>query len=103
VNSSPQDGRTTFMDALRASPQAIRWAVLGAASVGTVGAMVGLMVGLHVSLWTAPVAMIELGLPATIVGGVVGFVLGSLAAGVRRISRSRLRPQKTRQPERSPS
>ena len=103
MNASPQDSRATFMASLRTLPQPVRWAVLGAVSVGTGGAIVGLMVGLHAYVWTAPVAMVELGLPATIVGGVVGFAFGSVVAAADRISRSRLRPQKTRQPERSPS
>jgi hypothetical protein len=50
---------------------------------GTLGAVVGLFVGVHVFPPTAPVAAIELGLPAAAVGGIVGMAL-DLAGVVRR-------------------
>ena len=56
-----------------------------------VGAIAALVVGLHVYAPTAPFAMVELGLPATIVGGVVGFLVGSILSTGRWISRHGLR------------
>jgi hypothetical protein len=61
-----------------------RWVTGGATCAGVIGAVVGLVVGLIVYPPTAWFAVIELGLPATIVGGVVGLV-GGLAG--RRIGR----------------
>ena len=65
-----------------------RWAVVGAASVGMIGAIVGLIVGLIVYAPTAPFAVVELGLPATIVGGIVGLIAGVIVIAGRRIKRS---------------
>jgi hypothetical protein len=65
-------------------PQPVRWAVVGVASVGVVGAISGLISGLYVYAPTAPFAMLELGLPAAMVGGVVGPLVGSLLAVIRR-------------------
>ena len=52
-----------LLASLRTKSQPVRWAVLGAASAGTVGAVVGLIVGLYVFAPTALFAMVELGLP----------------------------------------
>lgn len=79
----------------------VHWAIVGAASAGTVGAVVGLIVGLFVHPPTALFAMFELGLPAGIVGGVVGLLVGSILALSRRISRNRLSAQRPRDSERS--
>ena len=57
---------------LRSLSQVARWGTVGAASVGGLGAIIGLIVGLHVYAPTAPFAVVELGLPAAIVGGVYG-------------------------------
>jgi hypothetical protein len=73
---------------LRTLPQVMRWVVVGAASLGSAGAIVGLVVGLHVYAPTAPFAIVELGLPATLVGGLVGLVTGSMVALGRRIKRA---------------
>jgi hypothetical protein len=90
-----------LLGSLRTKSQPVRWAVLGAASAGTVGAVVGLIVGLYVFAPTALFAMVELGLPAGILGGVVGFLIGSVLAAGRRISRNRPRVQRAREAERS--
>jgi len=84
VTATPQ-GR--FMGSLPASPPA-RWAILGAGLAGIFGAIVGLIVGLFVYVPTAVFAMVELGLPATILGGSGGLLLGSVVAVSRRISRN---------------
>jgi hypothetical protein len=41
-----------------------------------VGGIVGLIVGLFTYPPTAPVAMLEVGLPATLAGGVLGTIAG---------------------------
>jgi hypothetical protein len=53
-----------------------------------IGAIVGLVRGLIVYAPTAPFAVVELGLPAAIVGGVVGFIAGVIVIAGRRIKRS---------------
>jgi len=68
--------------------EALEWAIVGAASVGVIGAIAGLVIGLRVYAPTAPFAVVELGLPATIVGGVVGLVAGVIATACRRIKRN---------------
>jgi len=68
-------------------PLPARWAIVGA-SVGVIGAIAGLVIGLYVYAPTAPFAVIELGLPATIVGGVVGLAAGVIATVRRRIKRN---------------
>jgi len=67
------------------SPLPIRWAMVGASALGIVGAVVGLIIGLCVYAPTAVFAVVEVGLPATIVGGMVGFVVGSVLLAARRI------------------
>jgi hypothetical protein len=47
------------------------------------GAVAGLVVGLFAYAPTAPFAAVELGLPATIVGGVVGLAAGAVVAVAR--------------------
>lgn len=65
-----------------------RCAEVGAISAGVIGGIVGLIVGLHVNPPTAWFATLELGVPASIAGGLAGGVVAlSLTAG-RRIKRS---------------
>ena len=71
---------------LRGLSQPARWGTVGVASVVVIGAIVGLVVGLHVHAPTAPFA--ELGLPAAIVGGVVGLVAGVISAAGRRVEQN---------------
>jgi len=102
VNRSPQHERlTTLIASVDTLPQPGRFTVLGAASGGMVGAIIGLIVGLYAFPPTALFAMVELGLPATIAGGIVGFVIGSILETVRRISRSWQRVQRPHQSGRS--
>ena len=49
-----------------------RWTLAGVCIAGSLGGIIGLLIGLHVYAPTAPVAMIELGLPAAVLGGIVG-------------------------------
>jgi hypothetical protein len=54
-----------------------------------IGAAVGLAIGLIVYAPTAPFAVLELGLPAAIVGGVIGLSTGVIVLAGRRIKQSR--------------
>lgn len=73
--------------ALAALPLLPRAVVIGATSVGVVGGTIGLIVGLRTYAPTAPFAVVELGLPATIAGAVAGLAIGSMILAVRRIAR----------------
>jgi len=55
-------------------------------SAGVAGGITGLTVGLYTYAPTAPFAVIELGLPATLVGAVIGLVIGSIILAIRRIA-----------------
>ncbi|MGD0288025.1 MAG: hypothetical protein ABSC31_16910 [Acidimicrobiales bacterium] len=79
----------TIVARLGGLPLPGRWAVIGAASVGMIGAAVGLVIGLIVYAPTAPFAVLELGLPAAIVGGVIGLSTGVIVVAGRRIKQSR--------------
>jgi hypothetical protein len=68
-------------------PRSARWAIVGAASAGLIGAVIGLIVGLFAYAPTAWFALFELGVPAAIVGGVVGLLAGLIVTGGRRIKR----------------
>lgn len=74
---------------LRGLPLPGRWAVIGAASVGMIGAVVGLVIGLIVYAPTALFAVLEHGLPAAIVGGLIGLSTGVIVMAGRRIKQSR--------------
>jgi hypothetical protein len=64
-----------------------RWVTGGVICAGVIGAVVGLVVGLIVYPPTAWFAVIELGLPASIAGGVLGLVGGLAVLAGRRIGR----------------
>jgi hypothetical protein len=64
-------------------PLILRWAAVGALSVGGVGAVAGLVVGLLVHPATAWFAVFELGIPASVLGGLVGLISGSVAYVIR--------------------
>jgi fructose-specific phosphotransferase system IIC component len=70
---------------LHGSQLPARWALAGATAVGVIGAVVGLIIGLRVYAPTAPFAVFELGLPAAILGGLVGLVAGAIVTASRRI------------------
>ena len=74
---------------LRGLPLPGRWALIGAASLGVIGAVVGLVVGLIVYAPTAPFAVFEIGLPAAIAGGVIGTGAGVIVIASRRVKQSR--------------
>ncbi len=70
---------------LRRMPPPARWAAIGAGSLGAVGSVVGLVVGLRTYALTAWFAMFELGVPAALLGGLVGFGAGAVAIALRRL------------------
>ncbi|MGH3498769.1 MAG: hypothetical protein ACRDP1_15005 [Nocardioidaceae bacterium] len=61
--------------------------VLGALVVGTAGGIVGLVIGLFTYAPTAPFALIEAGLPATIAGALIGLIVGTLILAGRQLAR----------------
>ena len=73
-----------------------RWAATGAVAAGLVGAVVGLIVGLRVHPATAWFAVFELGIPAALVGGIVGCAAGAIAAAFRRTDPAALEPPPSR-------
>jgi hypothetical protein len=64
-----------------------RAATIGAACLGAGGGIVGLVVGLFTYAPTAPFAMFEVGLPATLAGGVLGATAGLIVVATRRVAR----------------
>ena len=69
------DGMSTF------GPE--RGALIGAACLGVLGALAGLILGLLVHPSTAWFALFEVGLPATIIGALVGAIVGLAARAFR--------------------
>ncbi len=64
--------------------RATRWGARGAAVAGLLGAVAGLIVGLSVHPATAWFAAFELGLPAAILGALVGCAAGAVATAFGR-------------------
>ncbi|MEO5852208.1 MAG: hypothetical protein ABIQ15_06810 [Nocardioides sp.] len=69
---------------LRQLPLPLRWSLVTAAVTAMVGAVVGLVLGLLAYPPTAWFAVIEVGLPAGILGAVVGLITGAIMAASRR-------------------
>lgn len=63
-----------------------RFAVVGSAAALLLGALIGLVIGLFASPPTAWFALFELGVPAGILGAVVGALVGFVTAAVQRIN-----------------
>jgi hypothetical protein len=72
---------------MRGMPILARWGCTGAMSAGVTGLIVGLVVGLFVYAPTAPFAAVELGIPAALMGGVVGVAAGIVVKMGRSIRR----------------
>ena len=87
------------MTSLRALPLILRWAAIGAVSAAVVGGVVGLVVGLLVHPATAWFAVFELGIPASILGGLLGLACGAIACAVQ----STVRRARTANLETNPS
>jgi hypothetical protein len=80
---------TTVALWLRSLPPPWGCAIGGAASVGLTGSTVGLVIGLRVNVPTAPFAVVELGLPSTVLGAVVGLAVGGVVTLARRVGTRR--------------
>lgn len=76
-----------FIAEVRADPSPGNCARAGVLVAGAVGMIIGLVIGLQVYAATAWAAMFELGVPAAVVGGVAGFLVGCALALVSRLSR----------------
>jgi hypothetical protein len=61
------------------------WAAKGAICAGALGAIVGLVVGLFAYAPTAWAAMFEVGVPAFVLGALVGAISGAATTALRRI------------------
>ena len=61
------------------------WAAKGAICAGAVGAIVGLIVGLFANAPTAWAAMFEVGMPAFVLGALLGAISGAVATALRRV------------------
>jgi hypothetical protein len=70
-------------------PLVLRWSVRSGLAFGTVGAVVGLLVGLAAYPPTAWFAVLELGIPAFVVGALIGAAAGIAKLAVRRTARTR--------------
>ncbi len=78
MGSSPLEGQ----------PLLVRTAVVGLVAFGLVGGVVGLILGLIAHPPTAWFAVIEVGLPAAVLGGLGGLAVGAIASlGKHRASR----------------
>lgn len=65
-----------------------RFVFVGTLSAGAIGAVVGLIVGLHAYPPTAWFAVFELGVPAAVVGALLGLASGLSVRGIRHLRRS---------------
>ena len=72
-------------NALADMPIAPRFAIIGAVGLGAVGAVAGLVLGLIAYVPTAWFAVAELGVPAAMLGAILGLVIGSTVSAARRI------------------
>jgi MFS family permease len=70
-------------------PVPLRYALFGGAAGGALGGVVGLVIGLLVHPPTAWFAIFEVGLPAAVLGFLLGLVVGSVT---HLVSRRRGRP-----------
>jgi hypothetical protein len=77
-----------FAGWIRSWPLLARWVSISAVFAGVAGAIAGLVIGLLTYAPTAPFAAVELGVPAWLAGGVIGFIAGMIMIAVRRIRRA---------------
>ena len=71
--------RLLLDDITEGAPPPVAGSFRGAIASGALGGVVGLIVGLFANPGTAWFAVFELGVPAAILGGVVGFLAGAAA------------------------
>jgi hypothetical protein len=66
----------------------VRCIAIGAIVGSIVGSVAGLVIGLMANPGTAWFAIFELGIPATIVGTLLGLIVGAALAAVSRVARA---------------
>ena len=70
----------------------VRWAAVGAVLLGGLGAVTGLVVGLVVHAPTALAATLEGGVPAAVLGLLLGLAAGSVTLAARAVRARRVSP-----------
>ncbi|MGA7205441.1 MAG: hypothetical protein WBX27_12515 [Specibacter sp.] len=75
-------------DAILALPVPARYGVIGGICLGALGCVVGLVIGLNVYAPTAWAATFEVGIPAALLGAVMGLAVGVVVALVRKRRRA---------------
>ncbi|WP_019144903.1 hypothetical protein [Aeromicrobium massiliense] len=66
-------------------PRPLRWGVIAGFVAGVLGAVAGLVLGLLAHPATAWFAVLEVGVPAAAVGGLLGLLAGSLVTATSRL------------------
>jgi len=84
----PDGGGATGDRQTSALPGWQRWGLRGSAAAGALGGVVGLILGLLANPPTAPFAVIEVGVPAAIAGGLVAMAGFGIATAGRWLTRS---------------
>lgn len=87
LRAREKEGVITIRMKLAHLPLLGRFVVVGASCAGAAGAVAGLIVGLLAYAPTAPFALVELGLPSAVAGGLAGFVAGVGVSLLRRARR----------------
>ena len=73
-------------------PLVLRWSMRGGLVCGAVGAGAGLLLGLAAHPPTAWFAVLEVGIPAFVLGTLLGAAAGMATLAVRRLARTRPHP-----------
>ena len=69
----------TALGEWQAMPSPPRWTAAGAIVLGSLGGLVGLIIGLIVHPLTVWAALFELGIPAAVVGAILGIAVDLIA------------------------
>lgn len=81
--SSRIDWVLPLLELWRDLPTPLKYAVASAAGFSLLGGMVGLVFGLFANPMTSWFAVFELGIPADVLGALLGFVAGSVVYCIR--------------------
>ena len=77
-----------FWGGIAGLPLVLRWSVRSGLVLGTVGAVVGLLVGLAAYPPTAWFPVLQVGIPAFLVGALLGAAAGVALLATRRLGRT---------------